>query len=266
MSKVKLVVVYDKKVISIPFPNTESLDIYTVMYNNEKDMGLSLNQILDLKLEHVNIKRIYVTRTRMDKNNQEYMEILPVKYNFDIFDLDAVKIAYCEYLISNIHMLKSKYNGLDKITNNYMNKYHKTILSHKDIYNITSLYLESSYDRYRDTYFFLIAKGIKIKTNKPQKPLVNRTNLTKYDMKGAYLESLKEYSLQGKEEHAKVMEELSKYDQDELSRIMTNENYNLFDNGKIDRMTFIEDEAIVLKSLADKSLFQEQEQFKGKKR
>lgn len=252
----KLVVVYNERVISIPFKNIALIDEFTIGYSDMQDIGKTLNEILDLRIEKPYVKKLYIVKTtKKDDNEKEYTQYLPIKYKYDNFDSDSVKHAYIDYLIKNREVLYKKNTSLNIVVINYLNKYNKIYIDDQDISIIASAYLGNNYNRYRSAYFMLISIGYKIKNSQEKinfNTNIDRTDLTKYNTEDEYFEYLKEYSTIGEEEKAKVMDILASYTQEELNHNISNSNYSLFDNQNIKRST--EDEALLLQALTNMSI------------
>ena len=251
----ELVIVYNERTISIPFKNIALIDEFTTGYSNMEDIGKSLNQILDLNLNDLSVKEIYIIkRTKNKDKDAQYTEYLPIKYNYDMFDYESVKYAYVDYLTHHRSLLLKEGTILNIVTLRYLNKYSKIDIKDSDIYMIASAYLKTDYNRYRSAYFTLIENGYQIKKSPP--PSIpnnyNRIDLTKYNPKDEYFEYLIDYSKIGEEERANAMDILASYSQEEILKNMENDDYGLFDNRHINRN--IEDEALLLQILTNMSI------------
>ena len=262
MGKVKLVVVYEGRTISIPFKNVALIDEFTTYYDNLDDIGLVLNEILDLRLNNVSIKNAYIIQTtQKDELSREYTEYLPIRYSFDNFDYDSVMKNYIEYLLRNEYLLHEKNTPLSKITDNYMRKYSKIYLNESDIQKIGMLYLNNSsgtysYDRFRLAYFTLLRNGYKVEMQlKPEVGnLVDRTDLTKYNPKDEFFEYLIKYSKIGDDEKTYAMDILASESIDDMEKNMYNRDYGLFDNKHINFKRDFGDDALLLQALTNMTI------------
>jgi len=284
LDTIKLVVVYDERTITIPFKNIALIDEFTIGYSNMQDIGTALNEILDLKLKNISVKKIYITKTT---KNDEYFntntDYLPIKYSFDNFDYENTKNAYIDYLIKHRELLNKQGTPLNKIMINYSRKYNKIYLSEADIANIALLYLKYSdgnnqrydYNRFRQAYFTLIANNYQIKKINIPTPLntINRIDLTKYNPEDEFFEYLISNSKIGKSENENAIDLIAQYSTEELTQKMSNPNYGLFDNQSINVKRNIEDEALLLQVLTNMSIqelinlignYQEKSRSRGK--
>lgn len=258
MKNVRLVVVYNRRTISIPFKNIDSIDEFTVYYDTSKDIGLVLNKILYLNQKDSSVKKIYIIKEAERYNKIEY---LPVKYSFDNFQYDSVVNNYIDYLIKHEDLLFKHGTALNKITNNYMQKHNKTSLNENDIERIAQLYLKNTdtkynYNRLRLAYYLLIKEGYKIdiKSLKKENKSINRTDLTKYNPQDDFFEYLIRYSKMGDEEKANAMDFLAGESIDKIDKKMSNPDYSLFDNREIANKIDYGDEALILEALTNMTL------------
>ena len=67
MKSIKLVVVYNARVISIPFKNVALIDEFTTYYDDNKDIGIALNEIL--RIVHKN--RLYNNKKLLQKKKKK---------------------------------------------------------------------------------------------------------------------------------------------------------------------------------------------------
>ena len=261
MKSIKLVVAYNNRVISIPFKNVALIDEFTTYYDNNTDIGIALNEILDLKLKDTTVKSIYICKTKEKKvGDKEYNEYLPIKYSTDNFEYDSVLNNYIDYLKKNTQILQQKNTPLNIIMNNYMKKYSKIYLTETDIERIAILYLKNSstsysYERCRSAYFTLLKANYKIKTKKETKynPL-NRTDLTKYNSEDEFFEYLIHYSTINEETKAHAMDLLASVPLEEIEKNIHNHDYGLFDNRHINHKRNFYDDAMLLQALTNMTI------------
>jgi len=262
MKTVRLVVAYNGKTISIPFKNIALIDEFTTYYDNLDDIGIALNEILDLKLKDTTIKKIYIIKSNFrNELSPIYNEYLPIRYSFDNFDCESVMNNYIDYLSKHKPLLYEKNTPLNIIMDNYMKKYNTVYLKESDIEKIAILYLKNNsgtynYDRIRGAYFTLLNQGYKIKQNTPPKNInpIDRSDLTRYNPQDEFFEYLIRYSKIGEEEKAHAMDILSAESVEKIDKKMHNPDYSLFDtrNPKYERN--FGDDALLLQTLTNMTI------------
>ena len=113
MKTVKLVVAYNNRTLSIPFKSIALIDDFTTYYDSLYDLGIALNEILDLKLYDQRITKIYICKTTTkEESNIEYNEYLPIRYSFDKYDPKSVEEAFIDYIHHHQELLFDKYSPL----------------------------------------------------------------------------------------------------------------------------------------------------------
>ena len=262
MKSIKIVVAYNERVISIPFKNIALIDEFTTFYDNNQDIGIALNEILDLQLKDTSINKIYISKTtQKDELSPEYTEYLPIKYSFDNYDIQSVIESYIDYIIKNQRLLQKKDSALNKVMINYMRKYDKINLSNYDIERIILSYLSNgsgnySYDRIRAAYFTLIKNGYKIKKedNKETNNIINRTDLTKYNSQDEFFEYLIYYSTISEEAKSKAIDMMASESIEDIDRKMYNSNHSLFDTKEIKTKRNYYDDALLLQALTNMTI------------
>lgn len=261
MKNIKLVVTYGERVITIPFKNIALIDEFTTFYDNNQDIGIALNEILNLQLKNTEVKKIYISKTKeKDESSPEYTEYLPVKYSFDNYDVKSVVGHYIDYIIKHQSLLYIKDSNLNRVVINYMRKYNKINLTDYDIERITLLYLSNgngnyNYERIRAAYFTLIKNGYQIKkeTNK-EKSIINRTDLTKYNSEDDFFEYLIYYSTISEEAKAKAIDQMASESIEDIDKKMHNANYGLFDTKEIKTKRNYYDDALLLQALTNMTI------------
>ena len=166
--EVYLVIEYVSGLIYLPFKNIESIDYFTVAYDNLLDLASSINKILNLDLSNNEILDVYLSES-IDKINDDMQEYckryLAVKYSNNNFIMEDVKNKFGLYLNESIKRI-DKHNGLHEVFINYINKYRPNgKVTSEDINKIAALYLGDNYLRYKDFYFRYKDKGYKFKIN-----------------------------------------------------------------------------------------------------
>lgn len=213
--------------IYIPFLGLYELDLFTVRYNDRKELITALSRMLELPIRVDSVIDLKVCYKR-DFGNEK---VLPIKYRKDNFDIDSLSYSFLLYLKRDHERIRK--TGVGRINTNQMCDFMagEGHLTDFDIEVAVRLYLEDgSYKKYREIYF-MIKDKVTVKKN--EKVLKNSTNisrnLSKFDSDDDYISSLLQYALKGEEECEEVMEELSLMDLETLSSKIQNRHYGIFD-------------------------------------
>ena len=215
MKEIYLVIEFESRIIYLPFKDLESVDNFTVCFDNLLELAASINDYLSLNIPNDEILDVYLSED-IDKiydDNQEYNKrYLAVKYrrdNYDKSDLEKTFMTYLKYGIKKIN----EHSGLKNVIDNYEDKHvknKKASLEDKDMEKIALLYLGNDYKRHKECFFKLKDKGYKIRINIPKIDYSNPKKLEEEDkmlltmFTGMNIEELKTYVLSQNENRRKL--------------------------------------------------------------
>ena len=225
------------KIIEIPFIDLEAVDLFTVRYNNRDELLFGLNNILNLSLDIKDIKEIYIYCEYVSRKNIFTSKNVPVKYRKDNFDIKTLGGFFAEYLKKDHNRIKTC--GVKDINSKAMYEFRfseEDKLTDFDIEDAVRKYLTNApYRTYRKVYF-MIKDFVKVNINRVVREKVenNQRNLSEFDSNNEYLQYLLEYASRGEEETIRAMDELSRYDLEELSK---NHGYSLEDLYDLEKYT-----------------------------
>ena len=220
--------------IKIPFKSLQELDLFTVRYADENELINGFNELLKLSILPKDVINVYVYHEyQVGKNENSFRDsYLPVKYIGDNYDLDSLKDGFIYYLQQDHNRVKDF--GVKKIKTAAMREFvlGNENLSDFDIKVAVDKYFEGAkYGIFRNVYFKLKQRKVKVSKNRVKREedkMIDR-NLSRFSSDNEFYQHLLEYASRGPEESNKVVEELSKFDLEELSMMLKNPHYGLFD-------------------------------------
>ena len=170
MGKVSLVINDNGRIISIPFKDINSLDEFTVYYDNYLELVASLNELLDLGIEDIintNVRCSYRYKTRSYKYLQDnlyaYVD-LPIKYRIDNFNFNSVRDMYAKFYKDDHERIMMVKDGIRNVSTNAIKSYLAgNDISDRDIDIVVKAYFNGSYKKYRNAYYLLTRMGYKVK-------------------------------------------------------------------------------------------------------
>lgn len=249
MKNIKLNVIYDNMIVSIPFKNIKMLDCFTMRFLNPLEICACINRLYDLEIDKTQFMGVTISYDKDKNGNIAYVE-LPVKLYSDNYDLESVRTMYTQFFKDDRKRIKEWKYGIRNV------KKHKALddyvfgrndkISDTEIENAVYAYFEgSSYLKYRNAYFNLIENGYNVLINEDDfldiKP-IRKTDLGLYNIEDTYFQSLINMSKLGEEEADKVIELLSLHDLDEIKRNIVSSEHSLFDGNlsQFDRDKYVD--------------------------
>lgn len=219
--------------IKIPFLGLQELDAFTARYNNKIELVNGFNELLKLSILPEQVDRVYVYyEYQVGKNDEKFKDsYIPVKYRGDNFNVDSLKQTFTQYLINNHDKIKEC--GVRKINTSAMREFMLGYdnLSDFDIKTAVDWYFgDNKYAKIRNAYFMVKGKT-KLSKDKIliEQPKTIERSLSRFSSNDENFQHLLEYASRGEEESYRVMEELSKFDLEELQIMLKNQHFGLFD-------------------------------------
>lgn len=253
MNRVSLNIIYENRVLSIPFKDLKSLDMFTINYNSYIELFNVLNKILDLKLDVNKFKDVYISYSYKRRNGKMATCELPIRLSMDDYDIDDLKKVYADYYKDNHMRILATRDGIRHVKHDAIRTFNARSrdVTDSDIDSAVNSYFDGSYKKYRDAYFTVVKSGYTVKNNE-YFDKDNRTDLSKYQTDNEYFNYLRRYANTSDEGHDKAIEILSGYDVDELKRNGMN---GLFDNEEISKKEDdLEIDTLSIEALSGKSL------------
>lgn len=232
--EILLFIITDRGNIAIPFKNLLEVDSYTIRFENILELLKKIGKIVKKDLSSLRVIDSYLeynynyraTRENVDLNGK-----LPIKYKDDNYDDDNLITGFAEYLKGDYQRIKQfniKFVRVPAIENYIRGN---GILTDEDIDMAVNAYFkDGNYKKRREVYFKLKRFGKKIRINKYREDKVSGNgDLSKFEINDEYLSSLADYARKGEEEYQNVMEIISLYDIDDISKKMKNPHYGVID-------------------------------------
>ena len=177
-----LVMEFDDKIIYIPFKSLKDIDEYTTGFDNQLELVAATKDIIGLDIPNEEILDAYLSEDidKIDDDMQEFNNrYLSIKYQKDDYDKSDLEKTFIKYVSNNINDAFKEFNGLKNIYDNYISKYlTNRNIADRDTMKIALLYLGDNHKRYKECYFILKNKKIKIKT-KEKNIVYNEENIKK---------------------------------------------------------------------------------------
>ena len=192
-------------------------------YNNEIELIESINKILDLSLDISEVTDIYISGRRFKHTKNDSLSC--IKYSTDNYNLDSLKEMLSLYLKQNHKRIR--YCDVRFVNTEGMIKFNAgRPISDKDIELAVSIYLNSGYKKERDMYFMIKNFGT-VRTEKLKES--SRTRESLKEMDDSFVKYLIELSSRGEEQLEKALDELSKIDLEEISKVLDGKQHIPFD-------------------------------------
>lgn len=262
MDKVKINIIYkDFGIVSIPFPNIKSCDEFTVGYQNNIELANTLARILNFNIGDKKIVDVYLEYSYQSRMSDRIItKQLPVKYSCDNFDFDDLRLVFAKFYQDDRDRIFEEdgiRNVQSSVMRDYINK-RTTTITDTSIQITVNSYLKNNYKANRDAYFLLKQNGYSVKINEVFVENYQTPNgLGPIDMKSGYFNYLKKYASQGQEEMAEVMDEIQRYDVEELREEIGISGYDNFDTirkNSYQQKYSGDDELLELEGLTGKSI------------
>lgn len=226
--------------VVIPFKGLKELDYFTIGYRDEGELIDSLNKLLDLSLKMEDIVRIYISSIKYKYNKNSSLSC--IKYSGDNYNVDSLRNMLSLYLRQD-HRRLSRCDVRHVITEGMINFKAGKPVSDRDIEIAVKVYLKSDYKKQRDMYFMIKNFG-SIVIDKLSKEDRDRVILSEMGTKDedSFVQYLIELASRGEEELEIAMDELSRVDLIDLSRILEGSKKNIFDGLASSKRNKLEDE------------------------
>ena len=229
-------------IIEIPFISLKELDRFTIKYKDKDTLIKSLLAMLNLSIKKERVIDIYVYY-EYERNNQIRRKNARVMYSEHNFDETKLSGYLKEFLDNNHDAIH--YSGVRKIRSvgmfNFLNGY-RDIERYEINHAVDEYFRGAPYGVYRKNYFFLLENGVKpaVKRVVREDDSTISRDLSKFHSDDEFVQSMLRRA-QDDDDYDKVYEELSKIELEELSNILTNSHFGLFDGTSNDRPYTLED-------------------------
>ena len=232
--EILLFIITDRGNIAIPFKNLLEVDSYTIRFENILELLKKIGKIVKKDLSSLRVIDSYLEYNYNYRTTRENVDLngkLPIKYKDDNYDADNLITGFAEYLKGDYQRIKQfniKFVRVPAIENYIRGN---GILTDEDIDMAVNAYFkDGNYKKRREVYFKLKNFGKKIIINKYREDKVSGNgDLSKFEINDEYLSSLADYARKGEEEYQNVMEIISLYDIDDISKKMKNPHYGVID-------------------------------------
>lgn len=230
--EILLFIITDKGNMAIPFRSLLEVDSYTIRFEDINEFIQKISKIINRNLSSLRVVDSYLEYNYKTSNGGKNLKgRLPIKYNDDNYDDDNLITVFAEYLKGDYQRIKQfniKFVRVPAIENYIRGN---GILTDEDIDMAVNAYFkDGNYKKRREVYFKLKRFGKKIRINKYREDKVSGNgDLSKFEINDEYLSSLADYARKGEEEYQNVMEIISLYDIDDISKKMKNPHYGVID-------------------------------------
>jgi len=239
---IKLNVIYDNMIVSIPFKSILNIDEFTKRFAHPLEICTCINRLYDLGIDKKYFVDTNISYDHRKRDGSIASRELPVVFYSDNYDFDSVKDMYVQFFKDDRTRLREwKYGVRNVKKHRLLDDYvfgRSDRISDSEIESVIDAYFSgSSYLKYRDAYFSLIENGYDVIINENNldeiKPLL-RTDLSYYDSEDTYFQSLINMSKLGEDEADKVIEILSLHDLEEIKKGIDGSRGTLFDGNMRD--------------------------------
>ena len=230
--EILLFIITDKGNMAIPFRSLLEVDNYMIRFEDINEFIQKISKIINRNLSSLRVVDSYLEYNYKTSNGGKNLKgRLPIKYNDDNYDDDNLITGFAEYLKGDYQRIKQfniKFVRVPAIENYIRGN---GILTDEDIDMAVNAYFkDGNYKKRREVYFKLKNFGKKIRINKYREDKVSGNgDLSKFEINDEYLSSLADYARKGEEEYQNVMEIISLYDIDDISKKMKNPHYGVID-------------------------------------
>ena len=230
--EILLFIITDKGNMAIPFRSLLEVDNYMIRFEDINEFIQKISKIINRNLSSLRVVDSYLEYNYKTSNGGKNLKgRLPIKYNDDNYDDDNLITVFAEYLKGDYQRIKQfniKFVRVPAIENYIRGN---GILTDEDIDMAVNAYFkDGNYKKRREVYFKLKRFGKKIRINKYREDKVSGNgDLSKFEINDEYLSSLADYARKGEEEYQNVMEIISLYDIDDISKKMKNPHYGVID-------------------------------------
>lgn len=214
--------------IMIPFLGLREVDYFTVGYENEVELINSLCEMLNLAVSLDDVIKVSIYGDKYKNTGNSSLDCL--KFRDDNYNADSVKEMLSFYLRQDHRRIK--YCDVRHVNTDEMVKFKggKTI-SDRGINLAVKAFMNGDYKKQRDMYFLIKGfGGIRIEKLSGEEIVDYRKNLAYAEAEeDDFYQYLVELASKGEEEFEKAMDELSKNDLEDISRMLGTNDVVLFD-------------------------------------
>ena len=251
-NKVFLNIDTKRGMVVIPFDSLKKLDLFTIGYDNELQLINSLSKILELDLKIEDVLNIYISGKRFEHTRNSSLNC--IKYSSDNYNIDSLgdmlslylkqdhrRIRYCDVRFVKIDSM-IRFNAGYQISDKDIDFAVKVFLNNKE---------KDNYKKQRDMYF-LVKKFGNVKSDKLSRGERDRLSLSEMNAQGdSFVQYLVELAGRDNDKLVKALDELSKVDLEDISRLMDGKNYAPFDGLVNNDETEIEEDRYALEMLTN---------------
>ena len=250
-NKVFLNIDTNRGLVVIPFESLRKLDLFTVGYNNKEELVDSLSRMLDLSLNVDDVLNIYISGNRYKHTRNDSLNY--IKYSDDNYNIDSLsdmlslylkqdhrRIRYCDVRFVNIDSMLRFNAGYP--------------INDREIDLAVKIFLNKDYKKQRDMYFMIKSFG-NVRSDKLSKGERERLVLSEMNaQEDSFVQYLVELASRDKDKLVMALDELSKVDLEDISRLMDGKNYAPFDGLVNDKEDDLEEDIYALEMLTDLSI------------
>lgn len=229
----------------IPFLDLKKLDGFTAGFENEQEMIDALNRILDLDIDMDDIISINIS---LDKYKERKGSSLScIKYSGDNWNIDSLRDMFSLFLKQDHRRIR--HNDVRFVNTDSMLRFQAgRPISDKAIDVAVKVFLGVDYKKQRDTYFMIRDFGT-VRVDRVSRDMDNikKSDLSKTEAyNDEFVQYLIELSNRGEEYLDKAMEELSKFDLEDISKALGKGGLGIFDGFGSTFSSFDEDTYVLV--------------------
>lgn len=217
--------------VLIPFLGLKEVDYFTVGYENEAELINSLCEMLNLAISLEDVIKVSITSDKYKGTGNSSLNYL--KFKVDNYNVDSLKEMLSLYLRQDHRRIK--YCDVRHVNTDEMVKFKGGFpISDRGIDLAVKAFMNGNYKKQRDMYFLIKGfGGIRIDKLSNEEIVDYRKNLAIAEaMEDDFYQYLVELASKGEEEFEKAMDELSKNDLEDISRMLGTNDVVLFDGVK----------------------------------
>lgn len=225
----------------LPFLDLKKIDEFTSRFENEKEMIETLNRILDLDIELEEIISINISSDKYKE--RESSSLSCIKYRNDNWNLDSLRDMFSLFLKQDHRRIRRtdiRFDNTDEMLRFQAGK----PISDKGIDVAVKVFLCMGYEKQRDTYFMIRDFGnVKVdKVTRDMKKTYENNLFNSESYNDDFIQYLIDLASGGEEYLDKAMEELSKVDLEDISKVLGKNELGIYDGlGNINFTEFDED-------------------------
>ena len=208
----------------IPFLSLRKLDGFTAGFENEKELIDTLNRILNLDINLEDIISINISSDRYKDN------LSCIKYSGDNWNVDSLRDMFSLYLKQDHRRIR--HNDVRHVNTDSMLRFQAGMpISDKGIDLSVRVFLGMDYKKQRDTYFMIRDFG-NVRVDKVTRDMEDTKNVDLFKdeaYNNEFIQYLIELAGRGEEYLDRAMEELSKFDLEDISKALSKGGLGIYD-------------------------------------